>query len=366
MAGVLPSVEVDGATEATPSHAIAAPAIPAALHGPLNRAIGRVDRAGWRGAGPFLALFLVQLAWAHAVLWASDRVPVGSVDAYAVVLSLYAPYSLAALLVAGRVARRCLVTFWPATGRPLDEQPAWIHRFSGAPARLEAVAFAIGLAVGIGVLFSAPEALLGPGDRATSLVAYVPVFVLSYIVSAVVLATIARWLWFVDRLHRDATALDPWDRGPVYAFSRFTVVVGVGAALPAYVSYVATARYYESNAVGALFAVSVVAISLIAFVAPLWSIHDRLVDEKRRLVAEVEGRIARTADELYGRIDVGAFEETKAIGEALGGLNVLRERIQRLPTWPWPPQLLRGFLTALLLPIAIYVVTRAISALSGI
>jgi hypothetical protein len=37
--------------------------------------------------------------------------------------------------------------------------------------------------------------------------------------------------------------------------------------------------------------------------------------------------------------------------------------VVRLPTWPWPPQLLRGFVSALLLPIVIFVLTRVISVI---
>lgn len=41
--------------------------------------------------------------------------------------------------------------------------------------------------------------------------------------------------------------------------------------------------------------------------------------------------------------------------------STLRQRIEHLPTWPWPPQLLRGFVSALLLPLLIYVLTRVLA-----
>jgi hypothetical protein len=53
------------------------------------------------------------------------------------------------------------------------------------------------------------------------------------------------------------------------------------------------------------------------------------------------------------------------IGSSLAGLNAMRERIVHLPTWPWPPQLLGGFISALLLPVIAYLLTRLVSTLLG-
>jgi hypothetical protein len=46
-------------------------------------------------------------------------------------------------------------------------------------------------------------------------------------------------------------------------------------------------------------------------------------------------------------------------------MTTLRDRIQRLPRSPWPPQLLRGFVSALVLPLVIYILTRLVSTSFG-
>jgi hypothetical protein len=101
------------------------------------------------------------------------------------------------------------------------------------------------------------------------------------------------------------------------------------------------------------------------FVVPLWGIHDRLVHEKAQLMAQAERRLGQVAAEMDRRIDAGAFATTKEITDTLAGVTLLRERVARLPTWPWPPQVLRGFLSALLAPIVVYVVARLVSAQFG-
>ena len=104
-------------------------------------------------------------------------------------------------------------------------------------------------------------------------------------------------------------------------------------------------------------------VSVLAFVVPLWGIHTRLIQAKAELLSDLDRRASALSAEMYARIDAGAFDSTKVVSDSIGGLGLLRDRIEHLPTWPWPPQLLRGFLSALLLPVVVYVVTRVISNL---
>jgi len=101
----------------------------------------------------------------------------------------------------------------------------------------------------------------------------------------------------------------------------------------------------------------------VTFVAPLWGIHNRLARIKDALLLDVERRVSRVGAELYGRIDDGDFASTSALNDTLTGLTTLRDRVRHLPTWPWEPQLLRGFVSALLLPIVVFVASRLIETL---
>jgi hypothetical protein len=368
MAGVSRPAEVDGTPEPTGGDLLAAaPIVAARARGPISSFSAWVDRYGPAGWLIFVGLFVAEVAWCHLVLWATGRLAVGSFDQNVLIFSVYAPYSLAALTFGRRIARDAVVRFWPATGWPAAEQAAWIDRFSFAPARVEWAALVVGFVAGLGALLAAPASVLGSGDgRIASAVAYVPLFLMGYGPSTAAIVISAQWLWLVDRIHREARAVDPFDREPIYAFSRLTVIVGVTIVGAAYFSWTVNAGYQVGNLPSLLFTIATVPVGILAFVAPLWGIHERLAREKDALALDVERRITRAAEELYGRVDAGTFDDSKAVTDALAGLTGLRERIARLPTWPWPPQLLRGFLTALFLPIIVYIVGRAISAASGI
>ena len=147
----------------------------------------------------------------------------------------------------------------------------------------------------------------------------------------------------------------------MYAFSRLTVLTGLGYVLLGYYSLTVNGTFTAGNvlAVGAL-VISMV-VGVLTFVVPLWGIHERLVDEKALLVRGVDARVGRIGTEMYRRIDAGEFDGSKVMSDALAGVTTLRDRILHLPTWPWPQQLLRGFVSALILPLVIYVLTRLVS-----
>ena len=315
-----------------------------------------------RGWWVYPALYLGLGVWAHAILWLTGRAPVGSIDPVILVGLVYGPYALGMLAVVNRVASASLATFWPATGWPEDQRAGWAWRFTHTPAGSDWWSLLIGVPLALGSFFAAPVAWLGPeGGRTALLVAYLPALVLGYstLISAIFLTT--HQLRLVARIHREATALDPFDREPVYAFSRLTVVGGLSYVGITYYTVLFNSAFQAGNVLGLAALAAAVAAGIATFVLPLWGIHGRLVRDKAALLREVEVRLTRLSTEMYRRIDANQFEGTKVVSDSVAGVTALRERITRLPTWPWPPQILRGFLTALALPVIVYLVSRALA-----
>jgi hypothetical protein len=185
-----------------------------------------------------------------------------------------------------------------------------------------------------------------------------PIFASGFGLTAVGSLLGARWLRLVATIHREASAIDPFDRGPIYAFSRLTVFVSLTILAGTYFSFTANSRLIIGNLPALALGSITFAVGLLAFIAPLWGIHRRLVRRQDELLGEVDQRIAAMGAELYAKVDAASYDQGKAINDTLAGLSTVRSRIRELPTWPWPPQLLRGFLSALLLPVIVYILTR--------
>ena len=334
--------------------------------GVLSRFLARVDALPGNGWWVYPLLFAVLSAWSHGVLWVTGQVPLGSTLPVVAVSLFYPPYTLAAIAVINRSAGRALSAFWPATGWADDEREEWRYRFIHSPAGFGLAAFAVGVLVAVIAFFSAPAAVVGTGrDQLVLFIAYLPVAALGYALVMLAFVHTTHQLRLVARIHRDATAIDPFDRASLYAFSSMTAVTGLAYVASGYYTVVFNGAFQAGNVIATVVLVTLFAIALACFILPLWGIHDRLVDEKRALVRNVELRISRLAEEMYRRIDAGEIEATKAVSDALVGVAHIRARISEIPTWPWRPQVLSGFLSALLVPVAVYVLTRAVGGQLG-
>lgn len=336
----------------------------AGARGPISSILAWAARQPGGGWWIFIPFAAALFAWGQVIEWVVGRVPVGTLDLNLLVLGPYGPYVLLGLGLGLRIAHRALEAFWPATGWPDTERAAWAERFAATPLRAEVAALLVGSIAGVASLVVAIDSLAGTGPhRIAMLVAYLPQFLAGYGLSAVGGLITVRWLLLVSRIHREATAIDILDRVPIYAFSRLTFVVGISYLVVAYYSLTVNAASQAGNlaSLGAIGATILVASA--SFVVPMWGIHGRLVQEKEELLRDAERRASALAVELYARIDAGKYDSTAVINSSLTGVSALRERIERLPTWPWPPQVLRGFVSALILPVVIFILTRVVSDL---
>jgi hypothetical protein len=333
----------------------------------VSRFLAWADTLPAHGWWLYPALALALIVYCHAVLWLSGSVPFGTFVSAAVIGVPYGPFALGALAYLNRVAARSVAAFWPASGWPDSDREAWTHRFVTTPAGYGWPCLVVGALLGVGSFLQSPAGSLAPSTASQTIVfiAFVPALVFGYAMLPAGVVHIGRQLRLVDRIHREARAIDPFDRVPVYAFSAFTARAGLVFLIIAYYSLTVNGAFQAGNAVSLAVVGAGLVVAAACFVLPLWGIHDRLGREKEALLREVEGRLNRLGQEMYRRIDAREFDGTKVVSEALAGVTALRERIARLPTWPWPPQLFRGFLTALLLPVIVYLISRLIGGRIG-
>jgi hypothetical protein len=94
--------------------------------------------------------------------------------------------------------------------------------------------------------------------------------------------------------------------------------------------------------------------------------HGRLVAEKERLQGESEERLQIVFAELNRDVDGRDVARADALNKTLLSMLQQREVLAKLPTWPWPSGTLRGFVTAIFLPPALFLVQRVLGQLVGL
>ena len=76
--------------------------------------------------------------------------------------------------------------------------------------------------------------------------------------------------------------------------------------------------------------------------------------------------LASSAQWLSGlRADCRATDRVDALDRTISALRHERELLAKLPTWPWSAGTIRGFGSALLLPIAVFLVQRFLTQALG-
>jgi hypothetical protein len=330
----------------------------------LNRLIAAIERLPAQGWWVYPLLLVVLVLYHHVSLWLVGGLPVGSWSSDGLAGLAYGPYLLFAAHVNMRVAARAIAEFRPASGLSDSAYARARYELTTLPGGILWVPAGIGVVIAIGSLLSASDAAIAPygGTRANAFIVFGPASLFGYVMAAVVTWAVVRQLLRVGSLLRRASSLDLYDTAPIYAFSRLTGLVGVAVVFVAYYTYVANSAFQVGN----VFSLSTIAAAILGglacFVLPLWGIHDRLVMEKSALVRGANQRAEALQAELYRRVDAGELAGIDSVTDAIDGVIATRSLMDRLPTWPWPPEVLRGFVTAVLLPVIVYVITTVVGA----
>jgi hypothetical protein len=166
-------------------------------------------------------------------------------------------------------------------------------------------------------------------------------------------------LQVVVELHRVARHVDIFKPAPTNAFSRLTAVGPIGLlgfVAAAVLAIEQQGAYVVQEAAG-------IGIAVASFILPLRVMHDRLAHEKSGHQAAVQDRLKRVLARLHDAVDSNDLTHADQLDKMLSAVLAERDLISRLPTWPWSTTTIRGFASALLLPLVIFVITRVIDRL---
>jgi hypothetical protein len=166
---------------------------------------------------------------------------------------------------------------------------------------------------------------------------------------------VVRTLVTVRRFFARWTRVDLLHIHPLFALSGLTARAAVAVLiLPAL--FVSAAPAIAEQQVSSSLGLGYVVLGLATFTLPLTGIHRLLAAEKERSLAEQAQRMRKTIDELHARVDRGRLQGMDDLNKAMSSLEIEHAALTRVPTWPWEPATLRGFMVALVIPILIWLV----------
>jgi hypothetical protein len=154
------------------------------------------------------------------------------------------------------------------------------------------------------------------------------------------------------------TEADLFDQEPLYAFSTITGLTAIVLLLNSYgwMLGLLQGNAVATNPVSTLGVnLFFAAFSLFLFVWPLWGAHQLLVEAKQNALSANADHMRSVVNEIHNKVqskDVQAMDDWH---KALSALELERNRIDSLPTWPWRPEALRGLIVAFVIPVLVWV-----------
>jgi hypothetical protein len=319
-----------------------------------------------------------------AVQWSAGTYRPGTFLGVHAVGAFLAPYVVAVIYYLDRSAAATMRTFRPALrgDEALFQRLTYI--LTTLPSRLALAAglgvLLAGVIVATGAAYMQPSAaaaaallprlttgfavLFTVGPTAAAYVVTIVVFVLNWFVGGTLVLHTIRRLVLVPRIYRHHTEVDLFRQAPLYALSRLTAQTTIAAVVVVY--GIASVPTYVSQAPGWATVLAIALLALACFVLPLVRVHRILAGEKERRLEGIADRLNDAGGELHRRIQQGRYRGMDELNKALAGLEIERNMVAAIPTWPWQPETLRTLLLALLLPLIVwaiqYVLQRVIGA----
>jgi len=338
----------------------------------IVRGIERLPGPTW--AAYFL---LTGLALAYVALEAalSSRGLFGQDPAY-FAYAIFQTLPLATYHLLSRGAISAWATFRPATDLDDDAASRWQAELSTTPARPAALLYVFGAALYLVMLAALQDGF--------DLVGHQPAFIVLRVLSEAL--WIAPLLWMVvyllfrqarivSHLHRTVTKIDLLQPAPLQAMATLTARSAIALLLLQLFVFVPLPNVSDSARLTMILLVMpFTLVPVAAFFLPLRGMRALLEKERARRQATVAARIDSTVDELHRVVDAEtdparphdpdavrlAQLRIDGLNKALASLLQERDFIGRLSTWPWNTATLRAVLSAIALPIVLFLLTRAL------
>lgn len=242
-----------------------------------------------------------------------------------------------------------------------DEFEDEVYRLSTMPARTATLVWGIAF-VAFVIAANTLPALADLEDPVARLV-QTPFMAASYSSAILLVYHTVRLLSGISRVLRTGN-VSIFHLRPLYGFSRVTARVGVAYLAVMILNAISEAVLDLGGSRAELWigvAVSIVLASA-SFVAPLVGTHRRILDAKSDALQENSEHLERIRADMYHALETGDHARFNELDGALVGLLKMGETIDKISSWPWSKGTVRGFFTAVGIPLVVFIAQRVLDA----
>jgi hypothetical protein len=329
----------------------------------FNAWVTRLPGPSWLYyVGIGLALFLLQ----NVALWGEGVYPLGTIIPSHAFITGIIPFLLWLCVHLDNRAEEALKTLRPAMRASEDEYANLRFQVTTLPARPTLLASLAG------VMFILLVNLLLGTSRGFDDLAGFPVsrnfiywmYVSSWWFIAAFLYHTIHQLRTINLIYTKYTRVALLRMTPLYALSSLTALTAVSLAAITY-GWIALNPGLSEEPISWAIVFPITVLAIATFVWPLLGIHRLLVEEKGRLLDECSLRLEATIAELHRRVDSERLEGMDDLNDAMTSLRIELNLFEGVPTWPWQPETVRLLITALALPLGLWLAQYLLQRLMG-
>ena len=311
----------------------------------------------------FLTTLAVVALTINAIFWLDGSLAILTFDPINTAFAIFVVYWALLYRYLTRIGYRALRDYRPLLDVTEKEIDRIEYRLSTLPRRFGWLAVFMGFGLSILTILTDPAPY---GDIIPR--TYIPyvgdILITGFMISTFfcLLIRSIRQLRMASKLHSRATNINLLELKPAHAFSNLTSRTGIGVILVLIMSYPIDPYSFESALDIFLFS-STGLLAIGIFVLPVIGLQSYLEEEKERALSQTHAQLQVVRERLHDQVGSGRFEEMGSNKDAIEALISERELIKSVSTWPWDPKTIRGFASALLLPLFLGLATQLLERL---
>jgi hypothetical protein len=322
----------------------------------LNQWVGRLPGKSWTYYFGFgLVLFLIQTA----VSWMEGAVPVGNFIMIQIFLVAGISFMLGIIPYFDNRAEAALETMRPALTVKEDQYQDYEYRLTNLPAFATILS---GLAALVFLFLSevisgGTYQLVELADFRFSAALLRAFYVICWFHFGVFVYHTIHQLSLINRIYTDYSKVNLYHLKPLYGFSNLTALTaGSLILLPYGFLYINPTIIQINDPVVLSFYLTITLIAVVTFLLPQLGIHRIQDAEKSRLKAEAYKRYEAIVAEIHRRVDDNDFAGVSELSMGFTSLEQEINTIKKTATWPWQPETIRWLVTALVLPLGLWLI----------
>lgn len=327
----------------------------------VDRLLDWIDRLPIPSWAFYLIVYLVSVVATHFASWLNLTLPWGQPSVLAFLNGVWPPLVFFIIHNTDNLAEEAMRRFQPLVRTKLSEFQELRYRIATMPAGVPAVLYILSLLV-MGwlsiqdprmVVYETPPGEIHPLSWVIGFVLSVP----SYSMAPIIFYHALRQLYLITKAFELVDEVNVFHQQPMYAFSGLTMRTALWFLSMVYVTYVSNLLYEATlteDTINLSIAAGLVPASLFVVLVPLLGIHARLVQAKAEVLAKNSHQIEKAQQSLYKAIDRNNAERIKSADAAISSLYRVQEQLKSVPTWPWATGSFRNFLSAILIPMMLW------------